>query len=188
MKRLLIHHARPLASRAIKIPVEEHAAPAGNNVHDLSELEDLLSRLGAIDPKLRSVVEMKVFEGMSVDEIASQLGCAPRTVARHWSFARQWLQQQLSVGRDRGTVARNLAIVPGGQQSVPRPAERIAGTWGFRPGDRAPGSSHSRRKRSGVRDQQAGTRGEGRPLGVAGRGRPRRHGSGVRSSRHRTGS
>jgi RNA polymerase sigma factor (TIGR02999 family) len=93
MKRLLIHHARPLSSRAIKVSVED--SPVLYQAQDLQVIDDLLYRLEAIDPKLRSVVEMKVFEGLSVDEIAVQLSCAPRTVARHWAFARKWLEAQL---------------------------------------------------------------------------------------------
>jgi RNA polymerase sigma factor (sigma-70 family) len=62
----------------------------------LAEIEDLLSRLQAIDPKLRTVVEMKVFEGLSRDEIAARLECSVRTVARHWDFAQQWLQQAMA--------------------------------------------------------------------------------------------
>lgn len=98
MKRLLIHHARPLAARAIKVPLDDYRGLDSSRAEDLHAIEDLLAKLGAIDPRLRTVVELKVFEGMSVEEIASQLGCAPRTVARRWQFARQWLQEQLSKG------------------------------------------------------------------------------------------
>ena len=45
---------------------------------------------------LRQVVEMKVFEGLSRDEIATRMGCSLRTVARHWEFARHWLRDAMS--------------------------------------------------------------------------------------------
>jgi RNA polymerase sigma factor (sigma-70 family) len=62
----------------------------------LVEVEQLLTRLHMIDPELRAVVEMKVFEGLSREEIAERLGCSVRTVARHWDFAQQFLQQALA--------------------------------------------------------------------------------------------
>jgi RNA polymerase sigma factor (TIGR02999 family) len=95
MKRLLIHHSRPLPKRAAKTELSAAIDSAGNGEQSLREIEDLLVRLGAIDPKLRSVVEMKVFEGLTREEIAARLGCSLRTVARHWEFAQKWLQQTI---------------------------------------------------------------------------------------------
>ena len=97
MKRLLVHHARPLSKRVTKTGIDEIPAVAESGEQSLHEIEDLLSRLGAIDPKLRVVVEMKAFEGLSREEIAQRLDCSVRTVARHWEFARQWLQKAMSV-------------------------------------------------------------------------------------------
>jgi RNA polymerase sigma factor (sigma-70 family) len=64
--------------------------------HGLLEVEDLLSRLAAIKPAIRTVVELKVFEGKTADEIAEQLGVATVTVNRYWQFARQWLKTEWS--------------------------------------------------------------------------------------------
>jgi RNA polymerase sigma factor (TIGR02999 family) len=96
MKRLLIHHARPLYRRADKTGISEHLADPGPGGQTLKEIEDLLDRLARLDPALRQVVEMKVFEGLSREEIAARLGCSVRTVARHWEFARHWLSDAMS--------------------------------------------------------------------------------------------
>jgi RNA polymerase sigma factor (TIGR02999 family) len=93
MKRLLVHHARPLSKRVEKRELDEALGVAASGEQSLREIEDLLARLGALDPKLRLVVEMKVFEGLSREEIAARLGCSVRTVARHWEFAQHWLQK-----------------------------------------------------------------------------------------------
>jgi DNA-directed RNA polymerase specialized sigma24 family protein len=39
------------------------------------------------------VVELRVFEGLTREEIAREMGCGTATVARHWSFARNWLEE-----------------------------------------------------------------------------------------------
>lgn len=98
MGRLLTHHARPLRKRVPhdEIRAEDLSAdPGQGGVESIHQVEDLLDRLGAVDPKLRRVVELKVFEGLSVAEVAHRMDCSERTAARHWSFARAWLQQAL---------------------------------------------------------------------------------------------
>ena len=99
MRRLLIHHARPLPRRVMKVEIGEAFGMASSGEQSLREIEDLLNRLGAIDPTLRAVVEMKAFEGLSREEIGARLGCSVRSVARHWEFAQHWLQQNMAAGR-----------------------------------------------------------------------------------------
>jgi RNA polymerase sigma factor (TIGR02999 family) len=96
MRRLLVHHSRPLPNRVTRTEITEALGMAANGEQSLQEIEDMLSRLGAIDPKLRTVVEMKVFEGLSREEIGERLGCSVRTVARHWDFAQHWLRKTLA--------------------------------------------------------------------------------------------
>jgi RNA polymerase sigma-70 factor (ECF subfamily) len=98
MRRLLIFHARPLPSRVTKVDVDDAFGMASSGEQSLREIEDLLNRLGVMDPTLRLVVEMKAFEGMSREEIGARLGCSVRTVARHWEFAQHWLQQHMAAG------------------------------------------------------------------------------------------
>jgi RNA polymerase sigma-70 factor (ECF subfamily) len=96
MRRLLIHHARPLQRQVDKVELSDDLRFEANGLAELASIESLLTRLSKIDPQLRTIVEMRVFEGLSVREIATQLNCAPRTVDRRWSFARKWLEHQLA--------------------------------------------------------------------------------------------
>jgi RNA polymerase sigma factor (TIGR02999 family) len=98
MKRLLIHHSRPLYRRAQRVPYDERPEPSIDGAEALQEVDDALSRLAAIDPKFRSVVEMRVFEGLTSDEIASKLNCSRRSVASYWNFARRWLEKEWAGG------------------------------------------------------------------------------------------
>ena len=96
MKQLLIHHARPLSKRAEKTELPDLPGPDAATAHSLVEIDDVLNRLAAINPGLRRVVELRVFEGLTREEIAREMGCGTATVARHWSFARNWLEQALA--------------------------------------------------------------------------------------------
>jgi RNA polymerase sigma factor (TIGR02999 family) len=100
MRRLLIHHSRPLYRKAEKVDAEvldqrpscgSHGSP-----DSLAEIEDMLKRLEEIDPQLRRIVEMRVFEGRAMKEIAEAAGCTERTVQSRWSFARRWLEHELA--------------------------------------------------------------------------------------------
>ena len=92
MKRLLIHHARPLSKRAEKTALPDFPTPDSGTEQALLEIDDTLNRLAAINPALRRVVELRVFEGLTREEIAREMGCGTATVARHWTFARNWLE------------------------------------------------------------------------------------------------
>ena len=94
MKRLLIHHARPLYRRAQKVSFENAPERIVEGAAALQEVDDALSRLAEIDPRFRMVVEMRVFEGLTSDEIASRLDCSRRTVASYWNFSRRWLEKE----------------------------------------------------------------------------------------------
>ena len=97
MKRLLVHHARrrsgwPERFTELQDEVVRYPGPSDDSLH---VLESVLTRLANVDPKLRVLVEAKVFEGLTEPEIAARLGCSIRSVARYWQFARFWLQQEL---------------------------------------------------------------------------------------------
>ncbi len=94
MRRLLAQHARPLRKRTAR---EELPEDLSDDSHEsLVEIDNLLNRLGDIDPQLRRVVEMRVFEGLTSAEIAERTGVSERSIARSWAFARGWLATELS--------------------------------------------------------------------------------------------
>ena len=62
---------------------------------ELLAINDALATLALEDPQAAQVVQMRYFVGMSVPEIAVALDLAPRTVDRHWAFARAWLKRTI---------------------------------------------------------------------------------------------
>jgi RNA polymerase sigma factor (TIGR02999 family) len=93
MKRLLIHHARPLSKRAEKVELPDLLDSPRRTEDSLLEIDEVLSRLAAINPALRRVVELRVFKGPTREEIAQKMDCGTVTVARHWNFARNGLKE-----------------------------------------------------------------------------------------------
>jgi DNA-directed RNA polymerase specialized sigma24 family protein len=85
--------------KARKVEVNEFEL-GGRGVVDrgpevLTEIEDLLNRLRKTDPRLRTIVELRVFHGKTAEEAAKAMGCSLRTVERCWNFARHWLATEL---------------------------------------------------------------------------------------------
>ena len=62
---------------------------------DLVALDDALSGLEKVDPRKATVVELKFFAGLSLDETAAQLGISAETVSREWRRAKAWLYSAL---------------------------------------------------------------------------------------------
>jgi RNA polymerase sigma factor (TIGR02999 family) len=69
---------------AVSVPSEE-----------LLAVNDALAALALEDSQAAEVVQMRYFVGMTVPEIADALNLAPRTVDRHWAFARAWLKRTI---------------------------------------------------------------------------------------------
>ena len=99
MRRLLIHHARPLYRKAKRVELSDAGLGMHSGAESLTEVEDLLERLEKLDPRLRRVVELRLFEGKTADETAVAMGCSARSVHKYWSFARRWLASEFGEGR-----------------------------------------------------------------------------------------
>jgi RNA polymerase sigma factor (sigma-70 family) len=66
-------------------------------LHDgLIDLDDALSRLGSTDPQAAELVKLRVFAGMTIEEVAEMQGISERTVKRNWAYARAWLGRELA--------------------------------------------------------------------------------------------
>lgn len=97
MQRKLTDHARPLQRKAPRLDLEivQTKIGEGTGQETLQYVEGLLDGLSAVNPKLRTVVEGRVFLGQTLSEIATGLNCSERTAAAYWSLARRWLAQQM---------------------------------------------------------------------------------------------
>jgi RNA polymerase sigma factor (TIGR02999 family) len=100
MRSILVDHAR--AKRRMK------RAPAGERVAldslvakfedrtiDVLDLNEALDALAADDARAAQVVELRLFAGLSVDEVAGVLGLPKRAVERDWTYARIQLQRRM---------------------------------------------------------------------------------------------
>jgi RNA polymerase sigma factor (TIGR02999 family) len=73
---------------------DNHLALEGQN-EELLQLDEALSRLAELEPRLARVVECRFFGGLSEEEIAAALDVTVRTVQRDWAKARMLLRRAL---------------------------------------------------------------------------------------------
>ena len=59
------------------------------------ELDEAVSRLAALNPRLAEIVECRFFAGYSEVETAQALGISERTLRRDWAKARAWLYREI---------------------------------------------------------------------------------------------
>jgi RNA polymerase sigma factor (TIGR02999 family) len=100
MRRILIEQARRKCSQRHGGRLRRSVLDENRIVilpdQDLLNLDDVLSKLATIDPKAAELVKLRVFAGMTVEEIAETQGLSPRTVKRNWAYARAWLGRELA--------------------------------------------------------------------------------------------
>ena len=60
-------------------------------------LDQALTQLQSLDADCARVVELRVFGGLGMEQIAAACGSSVATVGRQWRFARTWLAEQLDI-------------------------------------------------------------------------------------------
>jgi RNA polymerase sigma factor (TIGR02999 family) len=103
MRQVLIDHARRHAAGkrgadVRRVTLGDAEGASADQVVELLVLDDLLERLASLDARGARVVEMRVFGGLTVAEIAQVLEVSPRTVDSDWAMARMWLARELKSG------------------------------------------------------------------------------------------
>lgn len=63
---------------------------------EIVDLDEALSKLSAVDAKAAEIVKLRVFAGMTIEEVADLQETSCRTVKRNWAYARAWLGRELA--------------------------------------------------------------------------------------------
>jgi RNA polymerase sigma-70 factor, ECF subfamily len=106
MRQVLVDYARARnaqhrGGRWERIEFEEQLAVSPVRLEELTLVDAALNRLEKLHPRQARVVELRYFGGLSIEQIASLLGIAPRSVKRDWALARIWLFDELRPHADK---------------------------------------------------------------------------------------
>ena len=102
MRSILVDHARARrrakrggGGEQVTLAGLEDSAGRARDL-DVLDLDDTLARLAALDARKASLVELRYFGGLGIEEAAESLGISSATAKREWRLARAWLQRELS--------------------------------------------------------------------------------------------
>jgi len=100
MRRILVDHARRHSAgkrgdgiRCVSLD-DAKDVPAAGEIPILA-LDRALDRLHQVDAGLASIVELRAFGGLTVEEAAHVLKISPSTAKRDWRTAKAWLSREL---------------------------------------------------------------------------------------------
>ena len=103
MRRVLVDYARERSAakrggEAQRVTLVEVEGLAAGRSLDMIALDEALRSLAEVDELKVSIVELRFFGGLTIEETAAYLDVSPATVIRQWRRAKAWLYRQLSEG------------------------------------------------------------------------------------------
>lgn len=97
MRRVLVDHARARGARkrdaGLRVSLDDAPEPASESATDvdLLSLDRALEDLAALDERQATIVELRFFGGLSIEETAQALELSAATIKREWTSARAFL-------------------------------------------------------------------------------------------------
>ena len=101
MRRILVdyarsHQAAKRGGAAAKVSLDDAMIVSKENPGQVLVVDETLTRLAAFDPQQAKIVELRVFGGLTIEEVAEVLGISSATVKREWTVARAWLTREIN--------------------------------------------------------------------------------------------
>lgn len=102
MRQILVDHARShSASRRgggnQKVTIDDNKIFSENHQTELIALDTALKKLAEMDERQATILEMRVFGGMTVEETAAAMNLSEPTVKRDTRLAKAWLIRELGI-------------------------------------------------------------------------------------------
>jgi RNA polymerase sigma factor (TIGR02999 family) len=102
MRRILIEIARRKKCerhggdrQQVELPVQDLPDVGDWPGEQLLALHEALVKLAVEDPTAASLVELRFFAGLSIEQAGEILGFPRATAYRHWNYARAWLRCEI---------------------------------------------------------------------------------------------
>jgi RNA polymerase sigma factor (TIGR02999 family) len=101
MRRILVHNARHKKSqkhggRFRRADIDVDGIAGDESPDRFPALDEALAKLAEIEPQKAELVKLRYFAGLTASEAAVALGISEPTANRYWTYARAWLQREMT--------------------------------------------------------------------------------------------
>jgi RNA polymerase sigma factor (TIGR02999 family) len=100
IRQVLVDHAREKAALKrgggrTRITLDDDVAGDCGLVHEMIGLNMAIEKLNGLNERVAQLVELKIFAGLEMADVAKVMGVSKRTVEGDWTFAKVWLAREL---------------------------------------------------------------------------------------------
>ena len=100
MRRILVEAARRRTALkrgglANREALDQIAIATPASDEQLLDVHDALDELARIDPEAATLVKLRFFSGMTMEEVAAAMEMSVRSAHNVWAYARSWLRQKI---------------------------------------------------------------------------------------------
>ena len=102
MRRVLVDHARKVRSKKrggdrARLDITLTGFAKEDDPELVLALDEALEQLAADDERCAEVARLRIYAGLSTEDVARALDLTPRTIARDWSYARARMGELLDM-------------------------------------------------------------------------------------------
>ena len=99
MRQVLVDYARRREANKRgggfeRVELDERLASAHEECQEILAMHDALNRLEDLEPRQYQIVKLRYFTGLTLQEVADQLGISLSTAKEDWARSKAWLKEQ----------------------------------------------------------------------------------------------
>jgi len=103
MRRILVSIARQKRSHkrgghCQRVAIDVEGIAADVNRDKFLALDEAIAKFAGTDPQKADLVKLRCFAGLGPHEAAAAIGVSEATARRYWTYARAWLQREITRG------------------------------------------------------------------------------------------
>lgn len=103
MRQILVDHARRRGAAKRgggwqKVTLDDDLGLEEASDVEILHIEDVLTRLADMHERMARIVELRIFGGLTMVEIAHVIGLSRQTVHDDWRVAKMWINRELAEG------------------------------------------------------------------------------------------
>jgi RNA polymerase sigma factor (TIGR02999 family) len=103
MRQVLVDHARRRGAAKRgggwrKVTLDDALGLEAASDVEILHIEDALNRLAGMHERMARIVELRIFGGLKIVEIAHVIGLSRQTVHDDWRVAKMWINRELAEG------------------------------------------------------------------------------------------